>query len=178
MTTIATTALPVPEPDLTPEAMRDRMIGMRDMLRSTQPECEAAGRLPEHINQAFIDAGFFRAVQPRRFGGYEFGLPEFLSIMIEAARGCPSCGWTLCLTSAHTHTFALFGEDAQIEAYGDHGNVRAPFVAMPGGVLTPTDGGTRSRGSGITHPAATSRHTSSAPPCCPRQTIRPAPCPR
>ena len=50
-----------------------RAAAMRDTLRERQDECEELGRLPESTNRDYVDAGFFRVLQPRRFGGYEFG---------------------------------------------------------------------------------------------------------
>jgi 3-hydroxy-9,10-secoandrosta-1,3,5(10)-triene-9,17-dione monooxygenase len=51
---------------------------MRPMLRAAQPDCEKAGRIPDATNDVFVKAGFYRTLQPRRFGGYEFDVPTFL----------------------------------------------------------------------------------------------------
>jgi hypothetical protein len=42
---------------------------MRDMLRESQPECESLRRIPDHVDAAFDEAGFYRVLQPQRFGG-------------------------------------------------------------------------------------------------------------
>ena len=81
-----------PEPDLTPEEMLRRDEAMRPVLRERQALCERLGRLPEETNQDFLRAGFYRVVQPRCFGGYEFTLPDFIRVMMEVARGCPESG--------------------------------------------------------------------------------------
>lgn len=128
-----------PEPDLTPDEMLRRAQAMRPMLRERQAECEALGRLPEETNAEFVKAGFYRILQPRRFGGYEFDVPAFVNVMTEIARGCPSSGWVLALTSGHTHTLTYLSEQAQIEAYGADGEYRAPFVVAPGVLATATD---------------------------------------
>ncbi|MGH2588544.1 MAG: acyl-CoA dehydrogenase family protein, partial [Dehalococcoidia bacterium] len=133
-------AIPVPEPGLTPRRMIERATALRSMLRAQQAACEAAGRILPWVNDAFLDAGFYRILQPRRFGGYEFDLPAFAEVMIEVTRGCPSSGWVLAFTAGHTHVLAKFTEQAQIEAYGSHGDLRAPFVGSPGSAR-PVDGG-------------------------------------
>jgi 3-hydroxy-9,10-secoandrosta-1,3,5(10)-triene-9,17-dione monooxygenase len=130
-----------PEPDLTPEMMLERAIAMRPILRERQAECESLGRLPESTNQEFVAAGFYRTLQPRRFGGYEFDVPTFVEVMTEVARGCPSSGWVLALTSGHPHTMSYLTERAQVEAYGATGEFRAPLVAAPGVIGQPADGG-------------------------------------
>lgn len=120
-----------PEPDLTADEMLRRAQGMRATLRARQAECEALGRLPEATSEAFAQAGFYRILQPRRFGGYEFDVPTFVRVVAEVARGCPSSGWVLALTSGRTHTTTYLPEEAQVEVYGATGDYRAPFVATP-----------------------------------------------
>jgi len=137
-----------PEPDLTPREMIRRAEALRPVLRERQARCEELGRLPEETNQAFLDAGFYRILQPRRFGGYEFTVPDFIRIMIEVSRGCTESGWVLALTAGHLAAFiAGFPEQAQREVYGETGDCRAPGIALPGGVATEVEGGYRVKGA-------------------------------
>jgi 3-hydroxy-9,10-secoandrosta-1,3,5(10)-triene-9,17-dione monooxygenase len=119
-----------PEPDLTPEEMVARAVALRPALRERQDECEGIGRLPDSTLQDYIDAGFYRVVQPRRFGGYEFDLDTFLRITIELSRGCPSSGWVFGLMAAHNLIVGLFEEPGQVELFGD-GDFRCPLSALP-----------------------------------------------
>jgi 3-hydroxy-9,10-secoandrosta-1,3,5(10)-triene-9,17-dione monooxygenase len=136
-----------PEPGLTVATMIDRAAAMRGELRQRQAETEAAGRVSETINQRFVDAGFYRAIQPRIFGGYEFSVPDFMRVMMEVSRGCPESGWVLSLTAGHAHLFASFPERAQIEVYGSDGEFRAPGVPPPSGQAVPVSGGYRVTGA-------------------------------
>jgi 3-hydroxy-9,10-secoandrosta-1,3,5(10)-triene-9,17-dione monooxygenase len=137
-----------PEPDLTPEQIVQRARELVPVLRERQEECERLGRLPDQTSQDFVDAGFYRILQPRRFGGYEFDLPAFSQVAIELARGCPSSGWTYALVGGHTHLLsALFSEQCQIDVYGVAGDVR-----MPGNIrfladAVPVEGGYRVTGA-------------------------------
>ena len=83
-----------PEPALTPPEILKRAVAMRPMLRDLQNSVEAAGCVSENTNAKFIAAGFYRILQPRCFGGYEFDLPTFLRVMIAVSRGpgvqCPN----------------------------------------------------------------------------------------
>lgn len=135
-----------PEPGLTPEEMIARATAMIPMLRSRQAETEAAGRLLEQTNQEFLKAGFYRIVQPRRFGGYEFSLTTYVRVMMEIGRGCPSSGWVLALVSGHPIMLADFDERAQVEAYGTDGDYRCPSVGSPVPVKV-EEGGYRVDGS-------------------------------
>lgn len=124
-------AIATPEADLTPQEMIRRATAMRQTLRDRQAATEAAGRILEQTNDEFINAGFYRVVQPRRFGGYEFDLPTYVRVMSEIARGCPSSGWVLALTSGHPIILADHSEQAQIEAYGSNGEYRCPSLGSP-----------------------------------------------
>jgi 3-hydroxy-9,10-secoandrosta-1,3,5(10)-triene-9,17-dione monooxygenase len=94
MSTTPTHSIPVPEPELTADEIVQRARDMVPTLRARQAEAEELGRLPDETSREFIDAGFYRILQPRRFGGYEFDLPTFTRVAIELARGCPASGWT------------------------------------------------------------------------------------
>jgi 3-hydroxy-9,10-secoandrosta-1,3,5(10)-triene-9,17-dione monooxygenase len=136
-----------PEPDLTPSEIIRRAEAMRPMLRERQNACEAAGRVSEDTNAQFIKAGFYRILQPRCFGGYEFDLSTFLKTMIAISRGCSDSGWVLALTAGHAFLMASFPEAGQREAFGDKGEFRAPSVAMPGALAVPTADGYRVKGA-------------------------------
>src|SRR5215467_4904592 len=97
-----------PEPGLTAAELLARAEALRPVLRERQAATEAAGRLLDETHSAFVDAGFYRALQPRRFGGYECSLRDFVRIMSEVSRGCPSSGWVLALTAGHPKLLAHF----------------------------------------------------------------------
>ena len=66
------TALPVPEPDLTPQELIARATALRPLLRQQQAENDERGCYSQELHEAFLRAGLYRTVQPRMFGGYEF----------------------------------------------------------------------------------------------------------
>jgi 3-hydroxy-9,10-secoandrosta-1,3,5(10)-triene-9,17-dione monooxygenase len=139
--------IPPPEPDLTIDELLRRAGAMRPLLRERQAECEELRELPADTNRLFLDAGFYRILQPRLFGGYEFPLPDFIRVMISVARGCSDSAWVLALTAGHTVLAAQLPETAQREVFGSTGDFRAPGVGMPGGVGLSLDGGLRVNGA-------------------------------
>jgi len=141
------TQIPPPEPELTPDEMLRRAVALRPLLRARQADCEAQGRVPEDVNQELIRAGFYRIIQPRRFGGYEFDVPTFLRVMMEISRGCPETGWVVALTAGHPLIVAHFPEEGQREVYGADGEFRCPAVFNPPGTAIPVEGGYRITGS-------------------------------
>lgn len=136
-------AITPPEPNLTPKDFLERAIALRPMLRERQAECEAAGKVPDDVIAELHRLGFYRIVQPARFGGYEVDIPNFYRIMMEVARGCSETGWVLTLTSGHPMIFANFSEEAQREAYGPDGHFLASASFAPPGKATPVEGGYR-----------------------------------
>jgi len=139
--------IPPPEPNLTVDELVRRADALRPLLRARQTECEEAGELPADTNDRFIAAGFYRILQPRIFGGYEFSLPDFMRVMIAIARGCSESAWVLALTSGHTVLAAQLAESAQRDVFGPTGDFRAPGVGMPTGVGVLADGGIRVGGA-------------------------------
>src|SRR5690606_13895246 len=86
-----------PEPALTARDLLERAVAMRDEIRAEAEENEARGGYSPARHRAFTEAGFYRMLQPRRYGGYEIGLDDFLRVVIEISRADPSTGWALCL---------------------------------------------------------------------------------
>ncbi len=138
-----TPAVPVPEPNLTPSEMIERAVALRPRLRAEQDETERRGVHSEALHEEFRRAGFYRAIQPRRFGGYEFDLRSYYRLAIELSRGDPSIGWCVILGAGHSLMLgSFFSEEAQAAGFGADGNFHGPSVAAPGGTATPTaDGG-------------------------------------
>jgi 3-hydroxy-9,10-secoandrosta-1,3,5(10)-triene-9,17-dione monooxygenase len=146
---------------------------MRSLLRETQDESDERGYFSEAINQKFIDAGFYRILQPKMFGGYELDYETFFRVMVEISRGHPATGWCLTLSASHASVIAShWSEEAQAEIFGQTGHFAAPHRAVPGGTCAPVDGGYIINGvwpysSGIPHSThflgATLRQTSSPP---------------
>jgi alkylation response protein AidB-like acyl-CoA dehydrogenase len=138
-------AVPVPEPDLTPEAMIDRAKALRGAVRAEAAAAEDRGYYSAALHEAFTKAGFYRCLQPRKFGGYAFDVRTFFKVMIEISSGDPGIGWCLTLASGHALQIAsCFDEPAQAKIFGPDGHFIAPYspsgpspdaecVAVPGG---------------------------------------------
>ncbi|MEV6586931.1 acyl-CoA dehydrogenase family protein [Streptomyces acidicola] len=131
-----------PEPGLTERDLIARAVALRPALLERQAETERLTHYPEATHDDFLRAGFYRVLQPRRYGGYEFGLPTFFRMVTEIARGCPSTGWALSLTAAHVLQAAtLFEERAQDEIFGADGEFRAASTVTPVGIAQPDGDG-------------------------------------
>ncbi len=131
-----------PEPELTPDQIVARARALVPMVREQQDEAERLGHHTEAVEREFVDAGFYRILQPRRFGGYEFDVPTFWKVMLAIASGDPGTGWGLTLGSHHAFVIGShFPEAGQREIFGLTGDFRAPHRAPPTGRARPVDGG-------------------------------------
>jgi 3-hydroxy-9,10-secoandrosta-1,3,5(10)-triene-9,17-dione monooxygenase len=146
---LAAGEIAVPEPDLTPDDVLARARALRDRVRAEARAAEAAGRYSPELHRAFVEAGFFRILQPRRYGGYGFDLEAFLRVTMTIAEGDLGTGWNLSLGSAHVlQVCAYFGEQAQDELFGHRdGYFSSPHRAAPEGTATKVQGGYRVTGS-------------------------------
>jgi 3-hydroxy-9,10-secoandrosta-1,3,5(10)-triene-9,17-dione monooxygenase len=141
-TQIRTQEVPVPEPDLTPETVIERARALIPHIRDQQDEAERLGHHTAELDRQFVEAGFYRILQPRRFGGYGFGLPTFWRVMLAVSEGDPGTGWGLTLGSHHALVVgAWFSEDGQRDIFAPDGEFRAPHRAPPMGQAQPADGG-------------------------------------
>jgi 3-hydroxy-9,10-secoandrosta-1,3,5(10)-triene-9,17-dione monooxygenase len=111
-------------------------------LRERAAEAEALRRLPEATLRDFVDAGFFRVLQPRRYGGYELDYGTHMRLAIEAGRGCASSAWVLSVIASHPWILGMFPSAAQEEVWGkDEGALIATSFLPIAPKVEPAEGG-------------------------------------
>ena len=123
--------IPLPEPDLTPQTLIERARALIPAVRTQQDEAERLGHHTAELGRQFTEAGFYRILQPRQFGGYAFGLPTFWRVMLAISAGDPGTGWALTLGAHHVLTIgAWFSEAGQRDIFGSSGEFAAPHRAL------------------------------------------------
>jgi len=131
-----------PEPGLTAETLVARAVALRPLLRETQEENDRRGHYSNEIHDAFRKAGFYRIMQPKLFGGYEFEPSTFLKVVMEISRGQPGSAWCFTLAGSHGYFVAShYPEEVQRELFGADGEFRAAQVVGPFGKMTRAEGG-------------------------------------
>jgi len=120
-----------------------RARALRPLLIENQAETERLTQPPLVVQQALVDAGFYKIITPKRYGGWEMGVWPFVKITMEIGRGCPSTGWCYSLGYGHTFTAAaFFPPEAQEEMFTDAGGyLCAASFGYPRGTARRVDGG-------------------------------------
>lgn len=116
----------------------------RDMiptLRGRAQACEDARSVPAETIKEFEEAGFFRIVQLREFGGYEMNPVTFYRVLQEIGRGCPSSAWVLMVIGIHNWEVPSFPKQAQVDLYGPSIHVKTSSSYHPWGKAEKVEGG-------------------------------------
>ncbi len=107
---------------------------------------EKAKRVPAETMDALREANVFRTMQPRRFGGYEYGPAELAQIGFELGRACGSTGWCGTLAVCFGWKTAFFPLEAQQEVWDNPDNLLAVSY-IPSPQVETVDGGIKLAGS-------------------------------
>src|SRR5262249_20710644 len=129
---------------------------MVPVLAARAAETERDRKIPPETIADFKNAGLFRVVQPRRYGGYELDPGVFFDIQMTLAEGCMSTGWVYGVVAVHNWQVGLFDIRAQEDVWKRDNSVLISSSYMPKGQVEPVDGGFRFSGrwsfsSGVDH---------------------------
>jgi alkylation response protein AidB-like acyl-CoA dehydrogenase len=123
-----------------------RAAAMRETLRSRAEACEKARTTPDETMRELRDAGLFRILQPRRFGGYELDFATLINAVTEVARGCGSTGWVYMIGGIHQWLAAQFPVEVQDEIWGRETDTIVSGSYAPSATAKPVPGGFRVSG--------------------------------
>lgn len=111
------------------------------VLRERAQEAEDARSVPAESIKALAETGFFRMLQPARFGGMEADPVTFYQVVRMIASACGSTGWVASVIGVHAWQLALFPAAAQDEVWGDDPATRMSSSYAPTGQAQLTEGG-------------------------------------
>ena len=110
----------------------ERVRKLRPEIASRALAAEKAKRVPAKTMEALRDADVFRVMQPRRFGGYEYGPAELAQIGFELGRACGSTGWCGTLAVCFGWMTSFFPLESQQEVWDNPDNLLAvSYVPTP-----------------------------------------------
>ena len=144
------TAVPVMTQDAavipSPEVLIERARAMIPTLKARARQCTQGRNVPAETVAEMQEAGFFRILQPQRWGGYEMHPNVFFEVQKLLAEGCMSTGWMYGVLGCHPYEMALFHDRAQQEVWGEDPSMLVSSTYQPVGKVTHVDGGFRLSG--------------------------------
>lgn len=128
---------------LTPEAIEviERARAMIPRLAERARAAEDALMVPRETVAEMQEAGFFKVLQPKRWGGYEMDPRVFYTVQMALAEGCMATAWIYGVIGVHNWQIPLFPEQAQIDVWGQDPTTLTASTYMPTGKAEPVDGG-------------------------------------
>ena len=119
----------------------ERIRELTPSLRDRAAAAEEGRRLPDESVKELKETGIVKLLQPKRFGGHEADPRIFYESLLSVAAACGSTGWVCGVVGVHPWQIALFPDKVQHEVWGDDPDTWVSSSYMPGGRMTPTDGG-------------------------------------
>ncbi len=116
------------------------------VLRSRERAAIEAGQVSRETIADLTEAGFFKVLQPSRYGGFELPPRVYCEIARTLAEGCMSSAWVYAVIAVHNWQLALFPDQAAQDVWARDPNTRISSSYMPVGTVTVVPGGYRLSG--------------------------------
>ncbi|OLF18987.1 3-hydroxy-9,10-secoandrosta-1,3,5(10)-triene-9,17-dione monooxygenase oxygenase subunit [Actinophytocola xanthii] len=123
------------------EQVLDSVRELLPVLRERAQATEDARRVSEESIKTLRQTGFFRLLQPVRYGGLETHPNRFYRAVRLVSSACGSTGWVASVLGCHPWQLALFDDRAQREVWGEDEDMLVSSSYAPMGRATPVDGG-------------------------------------
>ena len=127
-------------------AMRANVAKALGSIADNAVRAENERRVPRENIEALRDAGFFKSLQPAKYGGTPMGAHEYAPAVVEIAQSCASTAWASGLLAQHSHMIGLMSPELQDEIWSDDSDalVSSSVAAING--CTEVPGGVRISG--------------------------------
>src|SRR5450631_2493251 len=119
---------------------------MIPVLAARAAAAEAQRALPGETIADMQAAGFFRVLQPKRWGGYEMDMATYFEIQLALAQGDMSVAWVYGVVGVHPWLMGLMDDRAAHDVWGNDDTTLVSSALMPAGAVTRAPGGFRLSG--------------------------------
>ncbi|OUS92301.1 3-hydroxy-9,10-secoandrosta-1,3,5(10)-triene-9,17-dione monooxygenase oxygenase subunit [Rhodococcus sp. NCIMB 12038] len=130
---------------MTNEVLRS-VRGLLPTIAECADKVDESRRVSEQVIRELGDAGLFKMLQPRRYGGTESNPVHFYEVVRAVSGVCGSTGWLASVLGVHPWHLALFDDRAQHDVWGHDDSVLVSSAYAPVGRLVPVEGGYRLTG--------------------------------
>lgn len=126
---------------LTPAILVERVNAIKPLIAAHAQEAERIRHPVDVVMRAIRKTGILYHFVPKRYGGLEFGLTEFIDITMPIAEACASTAWVICFYMQHNFLAAQLPKAGQDEIFGAFPYTMAPGTAAPPAKAVAIDGG-------------------------------------
>lgn len=135
----------VPDMALTSEHLGalliERARAMKPMLRERSDQTDRERRVSDDSVAKFHEAGFFKILQPREYGGYELPMKVMTDVVFEVGSACGASAWVLAVLGIHMWDVRSLSEETRAEIWGDNPNALLSSAYAPTGEVRAVEGG-------------------------------------
>ncbi|HEY7621622.1 MAG TPA: acyl-CoA dehydrogenase family protein [Solirubrobacteraceae bacterium] len=128
------------------EELLERAEALKPLLVRNAAEAEETRRIPEENIAAVREAGLFKLMVPRRFGGYQVSFDTKLAVSAKLGEACGSTAWVVTLTNVCSWMGGLCNDRTQQDIWGANPDARICGVLAPTSETRRADGGLRVSG--------------------------------
>lgn len=129
------------------DGLLERIAAVRPILEKNAAQTEADRRVVEENITALRDAGTFKIMVPKRYGGWEASIRTKLEVSRAVAMGCGSTGWVTALMNVCAYFTGCMNAQAQDDVWADDPDARIAGVLNPSATTKKVDGGYRVTGA-------------------------------
>lgn len=127
-------------------ALVARATGLNRLLSKNAGQTEKDRRVAEENITALAEAGLFRTMVPKRYGGHQGSVRTHMEVTAAVAEACGSTAWVVALTNVCAWFTGLFDEKAQDEVFGANPDARVSGVFSPSTQVERVEGGLKASG--------------------------------
>ncbi len=136
----------IPMETPTADSLVARARALIPTLAARGPQGERERRMPAETVADMKAAGFFKVLQPKRWGGYEMDVKTCFDVQFALGEGDMSTAWIYGVVGLHPWLLALYDDRAAQEVWGSDNSVLMSSSLMPAGTAAAVEGGHRLSG--------------------------------
>ena len=131
---------------MTGEEFAARVRAIKPAIAARAAACEALRRMPDETWKELAEAGVWRALKPRAFGGDELEPLALYRAQMDIAEVCPSTAWVMGVIGVHDWMLGRFSAQAQQDVWGEGRDAQISSALAGTGQVERAPGGYRISG--------------------------------
>ncbi len=123
------------------QALYQKIVDLQPNIRARAEQARNGRKVPHESIDDLEKAGFFLALQPKEYGGYELDPQDFFKCHLAIAEACMSTAWASGIVAVHAFQIALMDKQAHEDVWADSIHTRISSSYAPMGKVEVVDGG-------------------------------------